>query len=63
MSWILALYTWGVVASSIVNTTNSLLALWYAKTEDKDYYEKFKKKSENVKIAFFANNIIKIFLR
>lgn len=62
MSWILALYIWGIVASSIVNTTNSLLALWYAKTEDKDYYEKFKKKSKDAKIAFFAKNIIKIFI-
>lgn len=62
MSWILALYTWGVAASSIVNTTNSLLALWYAKTEDKDYYEKFKKKSEDAKIAFFAKNILKTFI-
>lgn len=62
MSWILALYIWGIVASSIVNTTNSLLALWYAKTEDKDYYEKFKKKSKDAKIAFFAKNIIKTFI-
>lgn len=62
MSWILALYIWGIVASSIVNTTNSLLALWYAKTEDKDYYEKFKNKSKDAKIAFFAKNIIKIFI-
>lgn len=62
MTWYVALYLWGVVASSIVNNTKSLLALWYAKTEDKDYYNKFKEKSVGEKITFFAKNILKTFI-
>lgn len=62
MPWFLALYTWGVVASGIVNTTKSLLALWYAKTEDEVYYNKFKEKSEGEKFAFFTKNILKMFI-
>lgn len=62
MSWMLGLYIWGVVVSGVVNTTKSLLALWYAKTEDTNYYNKFKEKSSFEKTMFFVGNILKMFI-
>lgn len=62
MAWYVALYLWGVVASSIVNNTKSLLALWYISKYDKQYLKEFKERSGFEKASFFARNILKTFI-
>lgn len=62
MSWILALYVWGIGASAIINTTKSALGYWYIKTEDKNYYDEYKSKSSEEKTLFYVGNILKMFI-
>ena len=62
MSWFLPIYLWGVVISSIVNNTKSLLALWYAYSEDKEFFDKFMQRETSGKVMFFGRNILKTFI-
>lgn len=62
MSWFLPIYLWGVVVSSVVNNTKSLLALWYAYSEDKEFYNKFMEREMSGKAMFFGRNILKTFI-